>query len=609
MSLLIHLPLVSNTENQGLLEVPNYSYNTLSQQDDGKIGIHCYNGTALYHFNQDPLGNEWSIALWFKKTDSWIAANDILLCKNNSSAGDCQFYFSIYNNGNKINLGINGSSSNGVGAINYSFSLNTWYHVAATYDGTNYAIYVNGVKISSGEFISTQYTGAYNLTINGRGRSSDGTDAYSSGNKLLNDVRIYNCALSEKKVKLLSQGLILHYPLDGNNGTLTNENLIIDSGQQVQSADSSNGSAYTGVNSHLFSDYGTELFTDNTTDEFTVSYDYEVVGAESMDGYSAYLYTQVNGSTLGTVSWVYPASANETGHFSFTTKLSASQAGSTTYNPFKLRFRLRFAVDGAYFIVKNVKLEKGTIATPWCPSSEDSLYTALGYNNNIEYDISGFCNNGEKRNISSYSTNSPRYLASTEFDASNSSYISAGTTAKVKDEITVSIWAYMDDWSTFTSTATRLFSCNQVGGWSIGVTSTSNANIRWIIYGGTDSATSKTVGATIAFTNMSAGWHMFTGTYDGYDSKLYIDGELSNTLSSPFTEKTPLYYHASNSILIGAEAGTGDTPIANTYFTGKLSDFRIYASCLSDTEIQKLYTVSASIDSNGNAYSAAYVEG
>lgn len=328
-----------------------------------------------------------------------------------------------------------------------------------------------------------------------------------------------------------------------------------------------------------------------------------------MDGYSAYLYTQVNGSTLGTVSWVYPASANETGHFSFTTKLSASQAGSTTYNPFKLRFRLRFAVDGAYFIVKNVKLEKGTIATPWCPSYEDSLYTALGYNNNIEYDISGFCNNGEKRNISSYLTNSPRYLASTEFDASNSSYISAGTKAKVKDEITVSIWAYMDDWSTFTSTATRLFSCNQVGGWSIGVTSTSNANIRWIIYGGTDSATSKTVGATIAFTNMSAGWHMFTGTYDGYDSKLYIDGELSNTLSSPFTEKTPLYYHASNSILIGAEAGTGDTPIANTYFTGKLSDFRIYGTALSAEDIQNLYKVSASIDSSGNAYSAAYVEG
>lgn len=145
-------------------------------------------------------------------------------------------------------------------------------------------------------------------------------------------------------------------------------NLILGTAQPVQSADSSNGSAYTKAY-HLFSDYGTELFINNTTDEFTISYDYEVFGAESQEGHSAYIYNQVNGAQVAKTT-VYLTSASETGHASFTAKLNTTQAEHSN-RPFTLRFRLRYAVDGAYFIIRNVKLEKGNKATDWTPAPED----------------------------------------------------------------------------------------------------------------------------------------------------------------------------------------------------------------------------------------------
>ena len=75
---------------------------------------------------------------------------------------------------------------------------------------------------------------------------------------------------------------------------------------------------------------------------------------------------------------------------------------------------------------------------------------------------------------------------------------------------------------------------------------------------------------------------------------VYINGILKNNYG-PNKTSTP--------------SGIPNTVNMGGRLAGYISDYRIYATALSDTEIQKLYTVSASIDSNGNAYSAAYMEG
>jgi len=65
--------------------------------------------------------------------------------------------------------------------------------------------------------------------------------------------------------------------------------------------------------------------------------------------------------------------------------------------------------------VKNMKFEKGDKATPWTSTVTESEYTAMGLNDGIEYDCSGYKHNGTKTNIT-YSTDTPKYSTSSHFD-------------------------------------------------------------------------------------------------------------------------------------------------------------------------------------------------
>ena len=214
MSLQVWLPLIKDLRQQGVLNTPGFSLNAFTQEAGGKLGQYCYTDRGIIHFTEDFLANSWSLACWVKST-SWSANNDIILCKNSSESTSSQFYLSIIN-GASFNLGINGGSSNGAGTYSYTFSTNTWYHVAATYDGTNYAMYINGNKVKSGTCTTAKPTGLLNLGIGCRSTNAGGTASTGNANKRLNDVRVYDHALSQMEVKELSKGLVLHYPLDRN---------------------------------------------------------------------------------------------------------------------------------------------------------------------------------------------------------------------------------------------------------------------------------------------------------------------------------------------------------------------------------------------------------
>lgn len=60
----------------------------------------------------------------------------------------------------------------------------------------------------------------------------------------------------------------------------------------------------------------------------------------------------------------------------------------------QFNFRTKNAGDAFDFICWHYKIEIGEKTTRWCPPSDSDLYTQLGINNNIEYDISGYKNNG-----------------------------------------------------------------------------------------------------------------------------------------------------------------------------------------------------------------------
>ena len=225
--------------------------------------------------------------------------------------------------------------------------------------------------------------------------------------------------------------------------------------------------------------------------------------------------------------------------------------------------------------------------------------TLLSTEDNIEYDVSGYCHNGTKYNITDYTSDTPRYSVATKFNGTNS-YINIGRGGMVRDEITVNIWGYMDDWTKYNS---RLISCTESGGWNF--EAWSGGKIHFALGTGDTSNTYKSpTGYTLS--ELSSGWHMFTGTYDGFTVKQYVDGIL-NTSIDAYTTKTMIFYNANNSIIIGAEAGGGSST-AGGFFNGYLSDLRIYATALSESDLQSLYNNSGFLDSSGNIYATEYTE-
>lgn len=88
----------------------------------------------------------------------------------------------------------------------------------------------------------------------------------------------------------------------------------------------------------------------------------------------------------------------------------------------------------------------------------------------------------------------------------------------------------------------------------------------------------------IKLADLTAGWHMFTLIYDLTGEKIYIDGQLHS--SANFTSYG-LHYNFGARLYLGCEANSANP--TSPYFNGKLSDFRVYYTALSASDVAELY--------------------
>lgn len=627
MGLQVWLPLQGNLKNKGLSKITLTTFGTPTIED-GKIG-------QCYTFNEDSYfistesflegATQYSLCCWFKSDYEGTAWKRIISLGNHTRA-----HLDIIPTTKQVRFFI---SKDGTSSVYSSVNSTTlchdgqWHHVCGTFDNGKIKLYIDGVLEGSATGDATTYTatGGQQLAI---GATTNGGGIFKGS---INDVRIYDECLSPMQVKLISQGLVVHYLLN-NNGS-GNNNLALNSHNLNITATKDNKN---------ISNRGTSV-VQLREDGF-----YETKVTESWGGISIYanslnlqvgdkitfsFYIYINGSSK-TVSF-YPMMSNSSGTRDTSSRLPISVDGGTytTLNSKQIgqfdntspkkhyvvfewnnamksilddggRIELSIQIsgtwqDGDYGCIFAPKLEYGDKPTSWCPNSADSLATQLGYNNNIEYDVSGYCNNGTKYNITDYTSDTPRYSVATKFNGTNS-YINVGRGGMVRDEITVNIWGYMDDWSTYNY---RLISCTESGGWNFEGSSTT---FHFVMGTGTTLFNSYKSTANYDISTLSSGWHMFTGTYDGFTTKLYIDGEFK-TKKNAYTTKTPIYYNDIAPILIGAEANQTQSP-AGYYFNGYISDIRIYATALSESDLQSLYNNSGFLDSSGNIYATEYTE-
>ena len=581
MGLQVWLPLQGNLENKGLSKITLTTFGTPTIEN-GKIGqCYTFNENSYLLSTESFLegATKYSLCCWFKSDYEGTSWKRIIALGNHTRA-----HLDINPTTQKVRFFISKDGTSSVYSTVNSTTLchdGQWHHVCGTFDNGKIKLYIDGVLEGNATGDATTYTatGGQQLAI---GAVTNGGGIFKGS---INDVRIYDECLSPMQVKLISQGLVAHYLLNNNGGGLSN---LLSSTPTTEAK--TNYLAYQiplTQNLEAEKTYTLQLWdvdisnTGKTEDEL---------------GIGVYW----GGGNIRLYRWY---GASHTNYLTITFTVTTAQASATDAVKLYLNFyNSPSNVSSAtkYMSIGRWKLEEGDTPTPWCPNVNDTIYNSMGYNTNIEYDVSGYCNNGTKYNITDYISNSPRYSIGTVFNKTNYSYINCGRNWLVRDEITINIWAYMEDWTTYNY---RLISCTESGGWNF---EKSSDGIHFAIgTGATSNSYKNTTNYPLA--NLTSGWHMFTGSYDGFQNKMYIDGVLAAQNNSPYTTKTPIYYNSSAPVLIGAEANKTQSP-AGYYFNGYMSDVRIYATALSESDLQFLYNNSGFLDSSGNIYATEYTE-
>lgn len=588
MALQVWLPLTKDLRNQGLSDI-TVTNNGATFSSAGKLGG-CYEFASGKRIQTTlPASTSLkskaiSFACWMYVT-SWNSSYDCFMSIadgtgwNQSRATLCR-----NNTASTLTWNIADGSNRAYVTTTSALSLNTWTHVAGTYDGTNLKIYINGVLNNTAtSTLSINYAGIFNI--------GGWSGANYPFNGKLNDVRIYDHCLSPMEVKELSKGLILHYPLNrqgwGQENLLPGTNLGTTSWNWTMQAGN-----YTTAEETTLSGVRGCKFTRGTTAQsgwsviFYNNINESLFKASTKYKLSVDIYPSVNTNFVvsiresnGTNVFAIAASAkavtaNKWNHLEFdltTVATLPSSTGETIY------FQSMDSSTGVSYIFRNLKLEEGEIATPWCPNSSDILATTMGLNGTTEYDISGFCNNGIRYGTFNFNSETPKYAVSTQYNGTDNTLKIPFDASVWPDNFTMSIWFRKDELGSK--------SCETLFGGPSGfeMDTRSGAATTLSLY-------MASVRGGNVYTGFEFGkWYMVTLVNDGVNELYYINGDLVKTIEKK-SMPVGTYY-----------IGSWQTANKQNYM-GLLSDARIYATALSASDIKSLYQNCATIDADGTIH-------
>ena len=562
MSLQVWLPLNGDLHNQGLsnlIFVPT-SYNTVN--NNGKIGK-CYNNNAP-SWNRGGILSDLTINLGIKQSMfCWVNFTTL-----NSSAslggGLVTQHNASTNSGMSINIRYVSSTtgyatvSTGNGSSRtykdyYGTTLlqaGTWYHLGYTYDGTTIKIYVNG-HCEKTQAYANMAVPANKIGIFGWSLSNN-LATYALNGKL-NDVRIYDHCLSAKEVEEIAKGLVLHYKLDdayieGTHNYMSASQSMPNLETQVINDVSTSGKYWNKITIDGLGTYTFSVYIKNTTNKGIKV----VLRAQTSSKSDVGNYIQGNLIDSGKEGWsivtVDLTTITNAGGVSIKTGmwLNSGTMNTLTSNP----------------IMGYMQLEKNDHRTPW------TLGGTTRAASTIVYDSSGYQNNGTITGSLTCNDDSPRYSLNTNFNAYNN-YITVNN---------------------FTNTLKNITN-GSISWWQKGSQAQSLLATGYSGTGGT---------YFIMATNSSKNfYHQNSGTITVY--KNGISGAYKITVG-----EWDFY------CITGVDLSTWSTFRLNyyssTYHVGSISDLRIYATILTESQIQELYNTSTLIDKNGNVYPRELVE-
>ena len=572
MSLIHWWPLNGNTNDNG---IDNFTLsNTPSFEANGKIGK-CATNTSVnagqtYLSNQTlPLASDSPISIF-----TWVYMNDysttganlngLVSNHNHGHNGDTGsgFGLNLRNNGNSFQVSISTSSTSGRTYSTYcgntTFSAGEWHHVGFTYNGSRINFYLDG-----------NYDGGLDFTSSYNSNNpigifcwSTGYSSYSSSCRL-NDVRVYNHALSVKEVKEISKGLILHYNFEDEYVEPTT-NLVTGLLRGGNTSITDNAVITNGTNSdtYFYLKFPTALIQGTT---YTISCDADI----PTDGTG----TQWKFG-MGSQSASDPNFIIKNGHNEYTFVCTANSAKQ------QLLFDDMSRIYGVSSKFYNFQVEQKDHATPYVNGTR-----SVGK----VYDNSGYGNNGTVTGSPQITSNTGIGLHSCWFDGQDTAVQTPNLADLIHDGYFTLIGWFMhtDDWNN------KSYETLYGGPSGFEIESKfSNINSPQFVpynWGGSGDTYHR-------HTYTLNEWHQWAMIRTPSETKFYFDGEFIFSGSGAGSIPSGNYF-------IGAW---------NTYsqqnYKGYIGDFKIYSTALSANDIKAEYNRKAAIDKNGNLFTGKIVE-
>jgi hypothetical protein len=225
MSLILWMPLDGNTNDYTVNN--NTGVNTNVTFVNGKIGqagsfngstSNINNGLSSYLMNEISQTNKLSISAWFRFGSTFTAERAI-------TRKQVAFQLGLINSGAIRNLIMTSGGTTGwtgVNDITYPFQVNTWYNMVMAWDGLKMRTFVNGVQVGEATVTGTFSLSSTDPLCIGSGQLSGTPTNYWNGD--INDVRIYNHALSQKEINDLAKAKVLHYTFNKDDGNIVYDN-------------------------------------------------------------------------------------------------------------------------------------------------------------------------------------------------------------------------------------------------------------------------------------------------------------------------------------------------------------------------------------------------
>ena len=643
MSLKLWLPLNGDFHNQGLSGPLNFTTTGTITDQPGKIGqskqFSSSNVIAPYSFT---LGTEISACCWIYYTAfPSSSSNDwILDLASSSGYSSTPFGLSTYHSTKLVPI-VGGKYDD---TYTHNFSLNTWYHIAFTWNSTEGKLYINGE-------LKKTYTTLNGGTVKTGNKFSLGSNVANSSTKFkgrLNDVRIYDHCLSAKEVEEISKGLVLHYKLDndgfGNENYWGNGKPLRDgSGSgELRTMFARTNSAYASVPTFIPNQYIETKFLSTRTpvedggiqlqklqrysetvnsmcpilehlktgEQFTISYELYVTSPVNvrfhlnkvLDGTSTKVQPDINLIQISTLNaWTKVSQSIEI-------PSSYDESNITTESRLGMYISIREILgttssDEVTIRIRNIKFEKGQVATNWTPARADFGHSS----DNIIFDSSGYNNNGSIIGDLTTIMQGPRYNYAAHLESSSPttnnntglSYIQTPLQISAPTQMTVCWWAHPENgYNNSVGHGAWCTSANNEAPLDYNSTAFHHRDNKFDICLNSASTTS----LSLAFNNYTKNeWHYYSVVYDGKNAILYKDGVETNR-SSISSTIAPLKSFTNLYIGFSKAGGVWRKTL------GAYSDFRIYSTALTAEQIKELYNTSTTIDNNGNIYARELVE-